>query len=122
MHRERMHATGQFLPQGVVDRAMPLESALAAEDIRHNINAKMGLAAWAAARMPLMQARLVFDPKADGCENLFQLFLDDIFRQHLRSIMFGSAYPRLLAARISPKLARFVQMSSLEGYLASLAY
>ena len=82
MNGERMHATGKFAGQRVVDHAVPLQPALSAERFRHNIKPEMGLASGLVAGMTGVLVRLVLHTQALRSESLTQLFCDQIARSH----------------------------------------
>src|SRR5262249_52905360 len=76
--RERMHAVREFLRERLVDHAVAVDPALPTEDLRHDIDAVVGLPARPVARMALVAVRLVLHPQARGGEGRGQLFGDNV--------------------------------------------
>jgi hypothetical protein len=77
-----MHAAGKFLRQRRVDHAVPLQPALSAKRVRHNIKTKVGLPAGPVAGVALVLVRLVFDTQTVGGKGLLQFFRDYILGAH----------------------------------------
>ena len=82
MDRERMHAAGKFVRQRGIDHAMPLEPALPAKGLRHDIESEMGFTAGPVPGMALVPMRFILDMKALRCESVAQLFRDQIACVH----------------------------------------
>src|SRR5262245_40264291 len=87
MDRERMHAAGKFVRQRGIDHAMPLEPALPAKGLRHDIESEMGFTAGPVPGMALVPMRFILDMKALRCESVAQLFRDQTACMHGTSMI-----------------------------------
>jgi hypothetical protein len=61
---------------------MPLDPALAAECLRHDMNAEVGFTARPVAGMTLVPVRFVLDDETQRRESLRQFFRDDLLHLH----------------------------------------
>ncbi len=75
-----MHAAAEFRRQRLIDHAVTIDAALAAEDFRHDINAEVSLPARPVTGMTLMPVRFIDDIEAFRRKGL---------RQFLRDLGFG---------------------------------
>jgi hypothetical protein len=69
MDGERVDAFGELARQRLVDDAMALDPALPFEDLSHDIDPEMGLAAWPVPGMTLMLVGFIDHPQALGGES-----------------------------------------------------
>ncbi len=72
MNRQRVHAAGKFRCENLIYQAVALDPALAFEDVCHNMNAEMALAARAMAGMSRMVMRFVLHTQACGRKHVGQ--------------------------------------------------
>jgi hypothetical protein len=80
--REGMHAGAQLGAERVVDQAVALEPASAAEGIRHDVHPKVRLAARPMAGMASMEMGFVGHLQVTGRESSRQLLHDQIAGRH----------------------------------------
>ena len=59
MDRECMNAAGKFSGKCLVDHPVPLDSALSAEGLRHDMHSEMALAAGPMTSVPLVPVRFI---------------------------------------------------------------
>ena len=82
MNGERMDAAFEFVRQRRVDHTVAFEPALSAKRLRHDIEAKVRLAAWPVASMSLMQMGFVFDAQTLGRKSRNELGRYDVVHFH----------------------------------------
>jgi hypothetical protein len=101
-----MNPAGQFRREYRVDGAMPVDSALAAEGFRYDMNPVMRFPARTVPGMARMKMGLIFDAKARRRESFRQFLCDDIFGLH-----GGSPVSRSI--RLKPGQSRKCQVLNL---------
>jgi hypothetical protein len=126
---ERVHAAGKLLRQRGVDHAMPLQSALSAERLGHNIETEVRFTAGTVAGMALVTVRLILDMQAFGREGLLQFFPDHVLGSHdLQALehdpekwkpVFRKDHARSINVNVHD--ARFCHLSSLEAVADAVA-
>jgi len=82
MDRQRVDTAGQFAGQRSIDHAVALDPGLSAEDIRHNINPEMRLAAGTMPGMSLMAVRFIDHLEVFGGESFGQFLCDELLNGH----------------------------------------
>jgi hypothetical protein len=81
-----MHAAGELTYKCGIDHAMPFDSALSRERIRHDIDPEMRFSARPMAGMAFMAVGFVDHPQAFGGESFGQFLCDDILNRHSRAL------------------------------------
>ena len=79
---KRVHAAGKFRRQRGINHAVPVDPALSAEGLRHNINAVVRFTFGPMAGVALVLLGFVHHIQTFGRESLGQLSCDYIFRSH----------------------------------------
>jgi len=90
--REGVHAALQFLGDAGVNRAVNIDTALALEGGRHDLDTEMGLAALAPAAMAVMLVRLVEDRQAGRGKRRLKLACHRFLHTHGSFFLFGAAF------------------------------
>ena len=83
MDGERMHATGEFGCQRLINQPVTLDAGLSLEGVRHDMDPVVGLSARPVPGMALMLVRFINHFEALRRESLGQLFCDQIGGSHI---------------------------------------
>ena len=82
MDGKRMHPARELARKRRIDHAVPLEPALPAEGLRHNIHAEVRFPAGPMPCVTFVPVGFVFDVQIFGRESFAQLFSDEIPSSH----------------------------------------